>query len=87
MGQAVTWLVPHTLAQVLTPDVDYKVLLTFLEFYATLAQFVHFKLFATLGLPYPPLTDRKLEAAAAGLAAIMRDLAGELDELVFAVTK
>lgn len=35
-GQTVTWLVPHATSQVLPPDVDYKVMLTFLEFYQTL---------------------------------------------------
>jgi hypothetical protein len=38
LGQAVTWLVPHQLAQVLPADVDYRVMLTFLEFYTTLTQ-------------------------------------------------
>lgn len=49
-GCAVTWLVPHQLAQVLPADVDYTVLLTFLEFYTTLLQFVMFKLYHNLGL-------------------------------------
>lgn len=31
-GQKITWLTPHALQQVL-PEVDYRVLLTFLEFY------------------------------------------------------
>ncbi len=42
-------------------------------------QFVHFKLYHGLGLAYPPMLDPKLEQAAAGLAAIMRDLAGMRD--------
>jgi hypothetical protein len=33
MGQQVTWLTPHSLAQTLPEDVDYRVMLTFLEFY------------------------------------------------------
>lgn len=37
-GQLVTWLVPHATSQVLPPDVDYKVMLTFLEFHSTLLQ-------------------------------------------------
>lgn len=45
MGQAITWLVPHQLAQVLPNDVDYRVMLTFLEFYATMLRFVHFRLY------------------------------------------
>jgi hypothetical protein len=32
-GEVVTWLVPHALSQVLPADVDYRVMLTFLEFY------------------------------------------------------
>ncbi|KAK9810032.1 hypothetical protein WJX72_003708 [[Myrmecia] bisecta] len=75
MGQAVTWLVPHNLAQMLPTDVDYRVMLTFLEFYQTMLQFVNFKLYHMLGLKYPPVMDARLEQAAAGLAAIMQDLA------------
>lgn len=43
-----TWLVPHQLAQVLPVDVDYRVMLTFLEFYETMLQFVNFKLYTML---------------------------------------
>lgn len=31
-GQKITWLTPHALQQVLPDDVDYTVMLTFLEF-------------------------------------------------------
>ncbi|EFJ52618.1 hypothetical protein VOLCADRAFT_54970, partial [Volvox carteri f. nagariensis] len=72
LGQSVTWLVPHALSQVLPTDVDYKVMLTFLEFYNTLLQFVNFKLYHVLGLRYPPLLDPRLEEAAAELAGIMK---------------
>ncbi|CAK0758348.1 hypothetical protein CVIRNUC_002613 [Coccomyxa viridis] len=75
VGQPVTWLVPHALSQVLPTDVDYRVMLTFLEFYQTLLQFVNFKLYNTLGVRYPPVVDPKLDEAAAGLASIMQDLA------------
>jgi hypothetical protein len=37
-GQVVTWLAPHATSQVLPPDVDYKVMLTFLEFHTALLQ-------------------------------------------------
>jgi hypothetical protein len=47
-GCSVTWLVPHQLAQVLPADVDFTVMLTFLEFYATLVQF-----FDVQALPQP----------------------------------
>eukprot|EP00775_Hariotina_reticulata_P002341 gene2341-2649_t len=45
--------------QVLPPDVDYTVMITFLEFYCTLLQFVLFKLYHNLGLS-------TIEAAGAG---------------------
>lgn len=32
-GQLVTWLTPHPLQQVLTEDVDFNIMLNFLEFY------------------------------------------------------
>jgi pescadillo protein len=76
MGQTVTWLQPHALQQVLPDDVDVRVLLTFEEFYATLLQFVLFRLYrGELGMAYPPVLDERLEKAAAGLAALMRDIA------------
>ncbi len=47
-------------------------MLTFLEFYQTLLQFVNFKLYNTLGVRYPPVVDSRLDKAAAGLASIMQ---------------
>jgi pescadillo len=75
-GQAVTWLVPHSVAQVLPRDVDFRVMLTFLEFYHTLLSFALFKLYHDLGLNYPPVVAPEADAAAAELAAIVRELAG-----------
>lgn len=49
-------------------------MLTFLEFYRTLLQFVNFKLYHMLGLRYPPLLQPHLEAAAADLAALVQSL-------------
>ena len=62
----------HVCVQVLPTDVDYRVMLTFLEFYQTLLQFVNFKLYNTLGVCYPPVVDSRLDEAAAGLASIMQ---------------
>ena len=38
----------------LPTDVDFRVMLTFVEFYATLMGFVNFKLYHSLNLKYPP---------------------------------
>ncbi|KAL0384008.1 UNVERIFIED_CONTAM: Pescadillo [Sesamum radiatum] len=70
-GQKITWLTPHALQQVL-PEVDYRVLLTFLEFYETLLAFVNFKLYHSINVKYPPILDSRLEALAADLYALSR---------------
>ena len=35
-------------------DVDFRVMLTFVEFYATLMGFVNYRIFSSLNLKYPP---------------------------------
>ena len=74
-GNTVTWLAPHALAQVLPPDVDFKVMSTFLELACTTMRHVLARLYADLGSPYPPRADAALDGAAAGLEALMRGLA------------
>ena len=49
-------------------------MLTFLDFYQTMLQFVNFKLYHMLGLAYPPVMDTRLEEAARGLASIIHEL-------------
>ncbi|GLJ44207.1 hypothetical protein SUGI_0922970 [Cryptomeria japonica] len=74
-GQTVTWLTPHVLHQVLPSDVDFRVMLTFVEFYETLMGFANFKLYSSILLKYPPVLDPQLEAAAAELYAMVKGLA------------
>ncbi|KAH0654493.1 hypothetical protein KY290_031649 [Solanum tuberosum] len=71
-GQKITWLTPHALQQVLPDDVDYNIMLTFLEFYETLQAFVNFKLYHSINVKYPPILDPRLEALAADLYALSR---------------
>lgn len=80
-GQNITWLTPHSTSQVLPSDVDFRVMLTFLEFYKTLTGFVNFKLYHDLGLRYPPLLDAKLEKAANELYGLMKGLASAAPEV------
>jgi len=54
MGQKVTWITPYQYPQNLPQDVDFRVMLTFLEFYETLMKFVNYKLFSNMDLKYPP---------------------------------
>lgn len=53
-GHKTLWLEPYKLAQTLPYNVDYKVMLTFLEFYLTMLKFTMFKLYRELNLSYPP---------------------------------
>ncbi|XP_041003767.1 pescadillo homolog [Juglans microcarpa x Juglans regia] len=72
-GQKVTWLTPHALQQVLPEDdVDFNVMLTFLEVYETLVTFVNFHLYHSINVKYPPILDPRLEALASDLYALSR---------------
>jgi pescadillo len=69
-GQPVTWLVPHNFKQKTPKNVDYRVMLTFLDFYLTLLRFTLCKLYHDQGLRYPPRLDRVQESAGEFLNAI-----------------
>ncbi|XP_073154777.1 pescadillo homolog isoform X2 [Henckelia pumila] len=70
-GQKIIWLTPHALQQVL-PEVDYKVLLTFLEFNEALLASINHRLYNLINLKYPPILDPQLEAFAADFYALSR---------------
>ena len=53
LGETITWVVPHQFTTAVPTDVDFRVMLTFLEFYQTFLGFVNFKLFGRLGWEYP----------------------------------
>ena len=77
LGEAVTWLVPHAFTQSLPREVDFRVMVTFLEFYEVFVRFVLFKLFHLRGWQYPPAVDAQLEAEGCCLLAMKTDgLAG-----------
>ena len=76
MGQTITWLVPHERSQTMPDDVDYKVMLTFLEFYQTMLEFINFKLYHDMGLKYPPLVQGELLNLANALPEIMDAMSG-----------
>lgn len=76
-GQQCTWLLPHQFAQTLPEEVDFKVMMTFLEFYRTLMKFVNFKLFASSGMPYPPKKDEVVAKSGMRAAALLQHSQGD----------
>ena len=68
-GQDVMWLVPYRFVQTVNQDVDYRIMGTFIDFYATLLGFVNFRLYTSLGLVYPPKFDAASDDRGAELAA------------------
>jgi pescadillo protein len=84
-GHLVTWLAPHQYAQDLPPEVDFRVMLTFLDFYRAVAKFINFKLYADLGMAYPPKRIMEKDESSAEVAALeveMRDAGKEISEKV-----
>ena len=51
--QPVTWIVPHDRPIRVPSDVDFRVMLSFLEIWNTLMEFVNYRLFASMGWEYP----------------------------------
>lgn len=60
-GQEVRWLQPFKFPQNIPLDVDFRIMLTFLEFYSTLLHFVLYKLYHDAGLAYPPQLDENVK--------------------------
>ncbi|EEB05858.1 pescadillo-family BRCT domain-containing protein [Schizosaccharomyces japonicus yFS275] len=69
LGEDITWIVPYKFAQHVPSDVDFRIMLTFLELYQTLVGFVNFKLYSSINLNYPPKLNISKDQSAAGLSA------------------
>jgi pescadillo protein len=79
-NQKITWIVPHKFNHDGQSDVDYKVMLTFLDFYQTLAKFVNYKLYHDLGLAYPPQINLDREINGLGLSTVINKKVASLEE-------
>jgi len=74
LGQTITWIVPYKFTQKIGTDVDYKVMLSFLEFYEILLGFVNFKLFHLMSFNYPPKISDELTQDGGDLEAIQEEV-------------
>lgn len=54
-GLPVTWVIPHQFTQYVPDDVDFRIMMTFLEFYEVLLKFVLYKLYHQMDMSYPPV--------------------------------
>lgn len=68
-GQEIRWLVPFKFPSLIPNDIDFRIMLTFLEFYSTLLHFVLFRLYKESNLVYPPLLDTKVLKSVGGLSS------------------
>ncbi|RLP63575.1 hypothetical protein L150_02299 [Candida albicans Ca529L] len=59
-GQEIRWLIPYKFPTDIPTDVDFRIMLTFLEFYSTLVHFVLYKLYNEAGLIYPPIIEKSI---------------------------
>jgi len=60
-GIPVRWVSPHNFTQHIPQGVDFRVMLTFFEFYETLLGFVLYKLYGELGVRYPLATGATID--------------------------
>ncbi|KAF5094207.1 hypothetical protein D0Z00_003648 [Geotrichum galactomycetum] len=70
-GQEVRWLVPFKFPQNIPSDIDFRIMLTFLEFYTTLLQFTLYRLYTESGLVYPPQINKEKINGVGGLSAFI----------------
>ncbi|KAG7891733.1 hypothetical protein KL936_001676 [Ogataea polymorpha] len=75
-GQEVIWLVPFKFPQNIPSDIDFRIMLTFLEFYSTLLHFVLYKLYTDAELVYPPKIDSTKMKGIGGLSAYILETKG-----------
>ncbi|ANB11226.1 Nop7p [Sugiyamaella lignohabitans] len=70
-GQDILWLVPFKFPQNIPDDIDFRIMLTFLEFYTTLLQFVLYRLYTESGLVYPPQINASKMKGVGGISAYL----------------
>jgi pescadillo protein len=68
-GQEIRWLQPFKFPTNIPTDVDFRIMLTFLEFYSTLLHFVLYKLYNDANLIYPPTIDIEKLKGIGGLSS------------------
>lgn len=81
-GQEVRWLVPFKFPSLIPSDVDFRIMLTFLEFYSTLLHFILFRVYKDANLIYPPIIDVNKLKSIGGLSAYILKSTDEKSSLL-----
>lgn len=79
--EEVRWLVPYKFPENIPSDVDFRIMLTFLEFYSTLMHFVLYRLYTDIGLVYPPKLDAEKDKIISGLSSYILESQEEENSL------
>ncbi|PRT54299.1 Pescadillo [Wickerhamiella sorbophila] len=70
-GQDIMWLVPFKFPQNVPSDIDFRIMLTFLEFYTTLLHFILYRLYTDQNLVYPPHINKSRASGVGGLSSFI----------------
>jgi pescadillo protein len=68
-GETCTWMAPYPFTPNVPENVDFKVMVTFLEFHMKHVEFVLFRLYGQMGLSYPPVFNKALSGSGATVMA------------------
>lgn len=77
MGETITWLAPHSFTQRLPKGIDFRVMITFLDFYEVFLKFALFKLYSTLGIAYPPTVNDAMKDCGGFLLSVNQSTSNE----------
>lgn len=80
-GEDIRWLVPYKFPENIPSDIDFRIMLTFLEFYSTLMHFVLYKLYTDSGLVYPPRLNIEQDKIMNGLSSYILESNEETNTL------
>lgn len=80
-GEDIRWIVPYKFPENIPSDIDFRIMVTFLEFYSTLLHFVLYKLYTDAGLVYPPKIDYEKDKIISGITSYILESQNEKNSL------
>lgn len=81
-GEDIRWVVPYKFPENIPSDIDFRIMVTFLEFYSTLLHFVLYKLYTDRDLVYPPKIDAEKDKIISGISSYILESQNEKNTLL-----